>query len=65
MWSKNRKIGDFGTSNVHISRMAQRKLKIQKDSGPARKTMSDFTKSATCEKSKMAGRRSSLRGNDS
>ena len=32
MWSKNHKIGDFGTSNVHISRTPEQKLKIQKDS---------------------------------
>ena len=32
MWSKKRKIGDFGTTNAHISARAQRKLKIRKDS---------------------------------
>jgi len=32
MWSKNRKIGDFGTLNFHISGMPERKLKIRKDS---------------------------------
>jgi len=32
MWSKKRKIGDFGTSNAHISRTDYQKLKIRKDS---------------------------------
>ena len=65
IWSKNRKIGDFGTSNRHISGMAERKLKIRKDSWSARKTVLDSIKIPTSAKTKMEGRRSNLRGNDS